>query len=111
MSTQTLPAEQTRLIISRDPATGEETGRTALMNADDVVASVQFARTAHPAWAALSYDERARYVLRARELVLADRKSTRLNSSHGYISYAVFCLKKKIKRLTFSINRPQPTRT
>src|SRR2546429_8956567 len=29
---------------------------------------------------------------RARPL---DRKSTRLNSSHGYISYAVFCLKKK----------------
>src|SRR2546422_7045122 len=27
--------------------------------------------------------------------VLSDRKSTRLNSSHGYISYAVFCLKKK----------------
>src|SRR2546429_5557062 len=27
----------------------------------------------------------------------ADRKSTRLNSSHGYISYAVFCLKKKNK--------------
>src|SRR3989449_4855942 len=28
-----------------------------------------------------------------------DRKSTRLNSSHGYISYAVFCLKKKKKVL------------
>src|SRR5205809_524326 len=28
-----------------------------------------------------------------------DRKSTRLNSSHGYISYAVFCLKKKKKRM------------
>src|SRR2546422_2531261 len=27
--------------------------------------------------------------------MLGDRKSTRLNSSHGYISYAVFCLKKK----------------
>src|SRR2546422_141080 len=27
-----------------------------------------------------------------------DRKSTRLNSSHGYISYAVFCLKKKINQ-------------
>src|SRR2546422_8267882 len=27
-----------------------------------------------------------------------DRKSTRLNSSHGYISYAVFCLKKKNNR-------------
>src|SRR2546422_6263496 len=28
---------------------------------------------------------------------VTDRKSTRLNSSHGYISYAVFCLKKKKK--------------
>src|SRR5687768_17894881 len=28
-----------------------------------------------------------------------DRKSTRLNSSHGYISYAVFCLKKKTNNL------------
>src|SRR2546422_6866086 len=31
-----------------------------------------------------------------------DRKSTRLNSSHGYISYAVFCLKKK-KQLRVSL--------
>src|SRR2546429_6067417 len=30
-----------------------------------------------------------------RVLLRGDRKSTRLNSSHGYISYAVFCLKKK----------------
>src|SRR2546422_7828894 len=29
----------------------------------------------------------------------ADRKSTRLNSSHGYISYAVFCLKKKKNKI------------
>src|SRR2546430_4820961 len=29
------------------------------------------------------------------ELIAADRKSTRLNSSHSQISYAVFCLKKK----------------
>src|SRR3989449_8531763 len=36
-------------------------------------------------------DTRARFVT----LTTADRKSTRLNSSHGYISYAVFCLKKK----------------
>src|SRR2546429_3007742 len=28
-------------------------------------------------------------------ITILDRKSTRLNSSHGYISYAVFCLKKK----------------
>src|SRR2546422_5426643 len=31
-----------------------------------------------------------------------DRKSTRLNSSHGYISYAVFCLKKKKKPADFA---------
>src|SRR2546429_7260209 len=35
--------------------------------------------------------------LLARSCSSADRKSTRLNSSHGYISYAVFCLKKKKK--------------
>src|SRR2546422_6138302 len=32
-----------------------------------------------------------------------DRKSTRLNSSHGYISYAVFCLKKKKKRVVLHV--------
>src|SRR2546422_4697302 len=34
-----------------------------------------------------------------------DRKSTRLNSSHGYISYAVFCLKKKNSRIDLHIDR------
>src|SRR2546422_1971345 len=33
----------------------------------------------------------------AKSRASSDRKSTRLNSSHGYISYAVFCLKKKNK--------------
>src|SRR5687768_18339242 len=33
--------------------------------------------------------------LRRQDQPPEDRKSTRLNSSHGYISYAVFCLKKK----------------
>src|SRR5687768_17816886 len=33
----------------------------------------------------------------AQRIAHLDRKSTRLNSSHGYISYAVFCLKKKKK--------------
>src|SRR5687768_17907273 len=40
-----------------------------------------------------------RRILRQQQLLVAclaeDRKSTRLNSSHGYISYAVFCLKTK----------------
>src|SRR5205809_3232373 len=39
------------------------------------------------------------YTVRSTINPLLDRKSTRLNSSHGYISYAVFCLKKKKKPL------------
>src|SRR2546430_7548294 len=38
-----------------------------------------------------------RTALGADVVVLVDRKSTRLNSSHSQISYAVFCLKKKIQ--------------
>src|SRR2546422_4433889 len=40
----------------------------------------------------------ARRVTAALASERVDRKSTRLNSSHGYISYAVFCLKKKNKK-------------
>src|SRR2546430_7363557 len=36
-----------------------------------------------------------RFVSRSGQVDVADRKSTRLNSSHSQISYAVFCLKKK----------------
>src|SRR2546429_3285157 len=43
---------------------------------------------------------------------IRDRKSTRLNSSHGYISYAVFCLKKKTKNTTANyIKLSTPTHT
>src|SRR2546422_4269660 len=40
------------------------------------------------------------YLLDKRDPIslVVDRKSTRLNSSHGYISYAVFCLKKKTNK-------------
>src|SRR3712207_6951541 len=37
---------------------------------------------------------------------MTDRKSTRLNSSHANISYAVFCLKKKKKKLTYLHSNP-----
>src|SRR5256885_7007274 len=40
--------------------------------------------------------------------VLVDRKSTRLNSSHLVISYAVFCLKKKKAHLEPLLSRPPP---
>src|SRR3712207_6847693 len=59
---------------------------------------VLFAREAWPLLEReLSGDEGARVVLKRHpELVTeVDRKSTRLNSSHANISYAVFCLKKK----------------
>src|SRR2546429_1083535 len=47
----------------------------------------------------VSRRERVRRALCAREMDSPqDRKSTRLNSSHGYISYAVFCLKKKTQQ-------------
>src|SRR5690606_41606919 len=42
-------------------------------------------------------DRRAGFLCRRIDLVVEDRKSTRLNSSHVKISYAVFCLKKKKK--------------
>src|SRR5690349_24213097 len=42
-------------------------------------------------------------------LVDRDRKSTRLNSSHVEISYAVFCLKKKKKKKEHTMTEKQPT--
>src|ERR1041385_8632281 len=70
MSTQTLSQPQTGEIISVDPSTGEEIGRAPLMNEADVAAAVNRARAAQPAWAKLSFRERARFILRARECVL-----------------------------------------
>src|SRR2546429_6723587 len=42
-----------------------------------------------------SYARSGGMIIATRKVPSLDRKSTRLNSSHGYISYAVFCLKKK----------------
>src|SRR5205809_1818843 len=50
-------------------------------------------RTLKNRWAAIYAVARPMFAFARR-----DRKSTRLNSSHGYISYAVFCLKKKKKK-------------
>src|SRR2546429_3345613 len=62
-------------------------------------------RDCSPARAGLPRDEqryRQKSATSARG-AFRDRKSTRLNSSHGYISYAVFCLKKKKKINTFEL--------
>src|ERR1051325_6268585 len=112
MATQTLPAhaENVREIVSYDPATGEEIGRARLSSTEDVRRAVDAARRAQPGWAKLTYRQRGKVILRARELMLAerdeiarlvsretgkpvaealsmeivptDRKSTRLNYSH-----------------------------
>src|SRR2546422_6353131 len=67
-----------------------------------VLASRQAAlRGDHP----LASEDRRRHLTRPGR-GRRDRKSTRLNSSHGYISYAVFCLKKKKKRRTSYIATP-----
>src|SRR2546429_5797052 len=72
------------LMIRRPP-------RSTLFPYTTLFRSLISGRPAHPRAESLEAE------LRGRDL--KDRKSTRLNSSHGYISYAVFCLKKKKKSL------------
>lgn len=71
MSTQTISQPEVREITSVDPSTGEEIGRVPLMDAQAVAAAVNKAKGAQPSWAKLSYNERAQFILRAREVVLA----------------------------------------
>src|SRR5438552_6210291 len=49
-------------------------------------------------------DQDGRVLVEADVGAVLDRKSTRLNSSHQIISYAVFCLKKKTKKTSIHIN-------
>src|SRR5438128_6725427 len=65
---------------------GNRPGAVAVAG-DDVLVGVRAAGRAHRGG-----------TLTLRDAPRADRKSTRLNSSHGSISYAVFCLKKKKKQ-------------
>src|SRR2546422_8460065 len=70
----------------------EEHGDPALVDAADGADDVPDQRGLQPERGLVEQQQgRARH-----ERAAEDRKSTRLNSSHGYISYAVFCLKKKI---------------
>jgi len=72
---QTRHAQPTRLdeIVSYDPATGKEIGRAPLASPEMVQLAVERARRAQPAWGALSYKQRARVILKARELMLGER--------------------------------------
>lgn len=65
-------------IVSVNPATMEELGRFSVASATDINDAVALARAAQPAWAALSYRNRARYVLKARR-ALYDRQNEIIN--------------------------------
>ncbi|HEX6731416.1 MAG TPA: aldehyde dehydrogenase family protein [Pyrinomonadaceae bacterium] len=70
MSTQTLMSAPAPEVISYDPATGEEIGHVPLKTATEVREAVNSARSAQPRWANLSFRDRAKIILRAREIVL-----------------------------------------
>src|SRR5437764_4533062 len=74
----------------------------------EVTARKRFVKEAH-----ILEKLRHRYITRFYEFINKDRKSTRLNSSHRCISYAVFCLKKKKKkqRKITNNNKHKCTRT
>src|SRR2546422_6228723 len=71
---------------------------TTLFRSYDIDAGYKFVKRI-PTWDVLAgrEPENVKGVV-ANARTARDRKSTRLNSSHGYISYAVFCLKKKKKQ-------------
>src|SRR2546422_5535398 len=73
-----------RSVISRD-------------NVSLKVSAVIYFRVIDPIKAVIAVQD---YLYATSQIAQTDRKSTRLNSSHGYISYAVFCLKKKKRTLT-----------
>src|SRR5687768_17886987 len=77
---------------------------TTLFRSDEqarkIVAATTQTKPAHAThWSTRTLAEH----LKVSPSMVQDRKSTRLNSSHGYISYAVFCLKKKKKKKKRSI--------
>src|SRR3712207_8172879 len=66
-------------------------------------------------WSERYRPKKLREVVNQKEIIKGDRKSTRLNSSHANISYAVFCLKKTTRYSGHSTNTaastPTPSRT
>lgn len=73
VSTLDTPAvTETREIVSRDPASSEELGRTTIASGADVAAAVARARVAQREWASLTFRERGRIVMSARQIILEE---------------------------------------
>lgn len=64
------PSETRRTLTSLNPATLEVAGRVPILSGNEVVQAVARARAAQPAWAALSFKERARFILRGKRVLL-----------------------------------------
>src|SRR3712207_8115205 len=71
------------------------------------VTQTHYAHGIHPPGPSSALPPRDLGVRRISTAVSRDRKSTRLNSSHANISYAVFCLKKKQLKTTHHLNQDQ----
>src|SRR5687768_17875923 len=127
---QWMDSESGKTFSTPNPATGQPLAEIAEGDKADVDKAVAAARRAFEGkWSKMSARDRGRLLYKLSQLIeqysaelaeietadngkpikeslyvdlpqVVDRKSTRLNSSHGYISYAVFCLKKKTKTKT-----------
>src|SRR2546422_3072998 len=101
------PSDQLKTPPVADDLTGTSVGRFVIRGrlgiggmgqvygAEDTTLKRQVAIKRMAARLRLDPHDRKRFLKEAERASALDRKSTRLNSSHGYISYAVFCLKKK----------------
>ena len=59
-------------IVSYNPATGAEVGRVSIASVEEVSAAVELARTTFRSWKKTSFSERAKLVMKAREVILAE---------------------------------------
>ncbi|HYN86159.1 MAG TPA: aldehyde dehydrogenase family protein [Pyrinomonadaceae bacterium] len=69
---ETPTTDAAREVVSYDPSTGEELGRVRVSTADDARRAVERAREAQKSWAALSFRERGRIIMRARAVALEE---------------------------------------
>src|SRR2546422_6572225 len=88
-------ARRSDAVLVLEPASGPD-GR--LKTARKGVGEIELIVTGRAAHAGVNPQDGVNAVHELALQIARDRKSTRLNSSHGYISYAVFCLKKKKKK-------------
>src|SRR5256884_2621879 len=105
--------EETRMTDQSKPYTPLTTDNSALVLVDHQVGLMTGVRdyeTGELKHNVVALAKAAKVLRIPTVVTTTDRKSTRLNSSHGYISYAVFCLKKKTGRMR-RVTRARPVIT